>query len=57
MFNSRLLMGQLPTNIVVEYDGKGGRVRKSFAKYHESRRFYLAQSKAGKNPVIVSAQR
>lgn len=54
--NSRLL-NPLPTAVVVEYDARGGRVRKTFADYFAARRFYLAKAKAGANPAVVSAAR
>lgn len=47
-------------SVTVEYDGKGKaagtRVRRTFARNQEARRFYFAMSKEGRNPAVVAAK-
>ena len=40
--------------ISIEYDRHGTRAIKTFTNLYESRRFYIAKDKAGKNPTIVN---
>lgn len=54
MIHSAILAPKVAA-VTVEYDAKGQRVRKEFTDVFASRRFYLAKSKAGANPKIVSA--
>jgi hypothetical protein len=50
-------MDRKPTAIVVEYDGRGVRVRRTFPDAITARRFYSAKVKAGARPrVLVAAK-
>lgn len=53
--NSPILSPKVKT-VAVEYDGPNGkRLTKVFSDVFASRRFYVAKSKAGKNPRVTSA--
>jgi integrase len=50
------ISGRMPP-VVVEYDGKDGRVSKRFEDAFAGRRFYAAKDKTGKHPKVLSADR
>lgn len=52
--HSAILSPKIAT-VNVEYDSRGQRTVKSFTDNFAARRFYIAKSKAGANPKVVSA--
>lgn len=42
--------------VAVEYDCRGKRVSKTFKCCFAARRFYVAKSKANRNPAVKAAQ-
>lgn len=47
------ISGRLPS-VTIEYESSGQRVRKVFTDAHASRRFYVAKTREGKDPHVVS---
>ena len=43
--------------IIVEYDGRHGRIQKRFENVYEGRRFFVAKSKERRNPRVVKIER
>lgn len=43
--------------VVIEYDARGQRVRKSFDDAYEARRFWIQKDKAGRNPRVVKVHK
>lgn len=48
-------MNRAPLPVVVEYDSRGQRVRKTFSDAYQSRSFYVRMDKEHRNPRIVAA--
>lgn len=53
---SQAISTRLP-EVTIEYDCRGHRVTRHFVNAWEGRSFYVAKSKAGKNPKVVKEEK